>query len=278
MVWPDVATYWPQVATDLTSVTWSHATNSQDLLDTALADTTMMIEADVSEGEGRIPIMAHPPANTSDLSLEKFLTDILSATNDTDTKKGIKLDFKDITIVETSLIMIEKMTITIPLWLNADVLRGPGDSSSPVDPDQFLTLYQKHLPLATLSLGWTTTAAPGQYSSGEFKDLEDLLAKHNHTTPITLPLRASLAAQSRPDIVNYLARSAGTSLTIWSGASDSVDVDKLVMMIGEVGKERVYLDVPQDLEDKMANNGATTFGISAARGAVLLAVIIALFL
>ena len=73
-----VTDYWPEVADDLTRVSWSHATNSKALLDQALADSTMMIEADVSLGPGSEPIMAHPPANTSDLSLRQFLDFVLA--------------------------------------------------------------------------------------------------------------------------------------------------------------------------------------------------------
>jgi hypothetical protein len=67
--------------------------------------TDMMIEADVSMGivtgrEGKfLPIMAHPPFKSSDLSLEEFLDTTLSSR----TPKGIKLDFKDMEAVELSL-------------------------------------------------------------------------------------------------------------------------------------------------------------------------------
>lgn len=57
----------------------------------------MMIEADVlmghlegSAGGNPLPIMGHPPATTSDLSLEEFLTTILKSNK----RKGVKLDFK----------------------------------------------------------------------------------------------------------------------------------------------------------------------------------------
>lgn len=69
----------------------------------------MMIEADVSVGtiaggDATVTtIMAHPPLNTSDLSLEEFLDTIL----DSNTTKGIKLDFKDLEVVEPSLIAIK---------------------------------------------------------------------------------------------------------------------------------------------------------------------------
>ena len=70
-----------------------------------------MIEADVSMGtiaggDGNImPIMAHPPVNTSDLSLEEFLDTILSS--GITAPKGIKLDFKDLEALEPSLMAIK---------------------------------------------------------------------------------------------------------------------------------------------------------------------------
>jgi len=271
--WPDVATYWPEIAGDVSSVIWSHATNSQQDLDAALADATMMIEADVSLGEGGVPIMAHPPANTSDLTLHKFLTDVIAATADGEARKGVKLDFKDIEAVQTSLAMVGQMEITIPLWLNANVLRGPGDSKAPVDADRFLSLCREHLPRATLSLGWTTTAAPGQYSPANIVDLENLLEKFQPSAPITLPLRASMAAQSRAILVGYLSANLGTSLTIWSSKGDEVDVERLVMLIGEVGRYRVYVDVPQVVRDEMA--ALTSAAPAVMAGVALLLSIIA---
>ena len=122
-----VTDYWPEVAEDLTKVSWSHATNSRAKLDKALADSTMMIEADVSLGAENEPIMAHPPANTSDLSLEQFLESVLASTQSGE-KKGIKLDFKFLGVVEPSLVMLDKLRdkLNIPVWLNADILKGPG--------------------------------------------------------------------------------------------------------------------------------------------------------
>ena len=119
-----VTDYWPEVANDLTRVSWSHATNSKALLDQALADSTMMIEADVSLGPGSEPIMAHPPANTSDLSLRQFLDFVLESGK----KKGIKLDFKLLEVVRPSLEILDQMRdkLRMPLWLNADIVKGPG--------------------------------------------------------------------------------------------------------------------------------------------------------
>ena len=122
-----VTDYWPEVADDLTRVSWSHATNSQALVEQALNDSTMMIEADVSLGRGNVPIMAHPPATTSDLSLQQFLDNVLAST-ESGRKKGIKLDFKFLGAVEPSLELLDGLRekLQMPLWLNADILQGPG--------------------------------------------------------------------------------------------------------------------------------------------------------
>lgn len=58
----------------------------------------MMLEADVllgtlvgsGDGSSPMPIMAHPPNKTSDLSLEMFIDKIIKSGR----RKGIKLDFK----------------------------------------------------------------------------------------------------------------------------------------------------------------------------------------
>ncbi len=96
------------MADDLSTVTWSHATNSQQELQDALAskmvysrvdcpvlkffhnllflyldDTIMMLEADVTLGfvqgdySQLIPVMAHPPQFISDLSLEQFVQTVI---------------------------------------------------------------------------------------------------------------------------------------------------------------------------------------------------------
>lgn len=58
----------------------------------------MMLEADVSmscNSRYPVPIMAHPPAMTSDLTLDEWLLEVLRHNG-----KGIKLDFKSTEVVE----------------------------------------------------------------------------------------------------------------------------------------------------------------------------------
>ena len=84
-----------------------------------------MIEADVSLAETTrypVPIMAHPPINISDITLEEWLVEVLKS----HTNKGIKLDFKSTRVVEPAFRVLAKHADFLkgPLVLNADILQG----------------------------------------------------------------------------------------------------------------------------------------------------------
>ena len=140
---------------------FAHAVNSKSKLNSSLTDSTVMVlEADVLEDPVRnIPIMAHPPATTSDISLVQFLTQVLLHSP----PKGIKLDFKQIEVVEPSLKILDsfqKRHQRIPVVLNADILTGPENPPNlPLNASRFLEVCSNYGPENMLSLGWTTTIA-----------------------------------------------------------------------------------------------------------------------
>ncbi|CAL1267285.1 unnamed protein product [Larinioides sclopetarius] len=91
---------------DASQVTWAHAVNSREELETELAGPADFLEADVSMGllTGNefgtlVPIMAHPPDTSSDISLEMWIDTVIHH----NTGKGVKLDFKSLDSVEPSL-------------------------------------------------------------------------------------------------------------------------------------------------------------------------------
>lgn len=68
--------------------------------------------------------MAHPPATTSDISLESFLNQILEFNNNLTDKalmKGVKLDFKTTEVFSDSLQLLISLwsTMNYPVWINA---------------------------------------------------------------------------------------------------------------------------------------------------------------
>jgi len=260
----DVIDFFPGIGVDVSKVTWAHAVNSQDLLASSIEDAAiMMLEADVSEGhltgdtEGDIiPIMAHPPHHQSDISLNDWVRQVIKANQEAGIKKGAKLDFKDLAIVKQSLEILKQNRdeLTFPLWLNADILSGPGGSRTPVDANTFLSLCKEYFPDATLSVGWTTGYEQGLTYTKEMADeMVAVLKENSITQSITYPIRAAYVASSLDVLVDLVAatnalpgRSDDCSITVWSSASDDVDVDGLVQLQERLGVEYVYFDLPEE--------------------------------
>ena len=83
-----------------------------------------MLEGDVIMGKhtatnattDKIPIMAHPPATESDLSLEEFLN-----INMNNGSKGIKLDFKSNEAFNNSKPILRKFQPSVRIHINASL-------------------------------------------------------------------------------------------------------------------------------------------------------------
>jgi hypothetical protein len=104
----------------------------------------MMIQADVTLADNSrypIPIVATPPLNMSDLTLEDFLLQIIHSEGN----KGIKLDFKSTKVVEPAFRVLARhadyLSLKGPLVLNADILAGENKQrAQPIDAWTFLML------------------------------------------------------------------------------------------------------------------------------------------
>ncbi|XP_023934286.1 protein FAM151A isoform X2 [Bicyclus anynana] len=251
---------------NLSLVTWAHAVNNKTYLEASLASEVSMLEADIVLGHvtGKdgppIPIMAHPPATTSDLTLADFMAAVAQYNNVNAKQKGVKLDFKVIDAFEKSQEIIARFSkpeVTFPLWLNADILPGPIKATTkPVDPDKFLELASKHA-RAVLSVGWTTAHAPnsseGEYNRDQIGDMLRLLNNHRINQTVTFPLRAGLASNSQPVVLDLLRETKylNSSMTVWASEDDPIEVERLRALILTVGLERTYVDVPRELSARL---------------------------
>ncbi|XP_013187139.1 protein FAM151B isoform X2 [Amyelois transitella] len=251
---------------NLTTVTWAHAVNNKTYLQAALASNVSMLEADivlghVSGSEGPpIPIMAHPPATSSDLSLAEFLSTVQEANRGKSKPKGVKLDFKSIEAFEKSQELIGQYTkpeVNFPIWLNADILPGPVEATTkPVDAERFLKLGATH-PRTVLSIGWTTrfggNITEGEYSREHIGTMLRMIHENHVNQTVTFPVRAGLASNSQPVLLDLLREtsSLNSSMTVWSSEGDAVETDRLRALILTVGLERTYLDVPEELSTRL---------------------------
>lgn len=110
---------------------------------------------------------------------------------------------------------------------------------------------------AWLSVGWTTFYGPemtGQYSDLAINEMLHNLKKHNLTNRITFPVRAGLAAESKEQMSNLLAKCKNSTLTIWSSEGDNVSVEHLRTLISNIGVDKVFIDVPTDLKSQLNLN------------------------
>ncbi|XP_014237451.1 protein FAM151B [Trichogramma pretiosum] len=276
----------PDVKNNLTLVKWSHAINNKNMLNAALASNeTMMIEADVVLGILKTdnnstppyPVMGHPPhLQNLDLSLEEFLKHILDAHSKENKKVGMKLDFKSIEAFEASIDIVKKHNITVPLWVNADILEGPVNATTAngaplaVNAKLFLDGAAK-LPQALLSIGWTTRVLSqtglnatytGNYTLEQANIMISKLQDSKTNQSVTYPVRACFVANDDKDtdvLGKLLTNSSSNNptLTVWSAVEDkNVNATKLSEVIKRIGVEKVYLDVPEELYNKLSLNSA----------------------
>ncbi|XP_055055095.2 protein FAM151B [Misgurnus anguillicaudatus] len=227
---------------DAADIEWCHAANSKSKLTDALQSSAQMIEADVllRGRDPKEPIMAHPPDNDSDITLKDWLKEVVKS------DKGIKLDFKSLAAVSPSMTLLEEIRDQLqrPVWINADILPGPGGKATPLDPKVFLQeVSQKSDDV--LSLGWTTgwdadVDNPG-YSWEMVHQMEDLCRTLKQ--PVTFPVRAALLPVSFPQIKWLLEQSDRYSLTVWTGKNDVLKVEDLLPYRQNFSKTRIYYDL-----------------------------------
>lgn len=266
--------FFSNIQGNLTKITWAHGVNSLTELDKALSSAdVMMLEGDVVIGKhtsnatinDKIPIMAHPPATESDLSLEEFLN-----ININNGSKGIKLDFKSNEAFNNSKPILRKFqpSLKCPVILNADILRGPMNASTPqVNATEFLQEAGKVIPDSILSVGWTTkygkeyNISEGRYSMKQLKKMIEIVTENHINLPVTYPVRAALVTNDidgMKALLKNTTSTGGATLTIWSSKDDNVDVAKLSKLIKELGTDKIYLDVPEDLRKQLNFSSAST--------------------
>lgn len=236
---------------DASEVRWSHAVNSSSRLTEALTGPIHMIEADIIM-RGRAPkepIMAHPPDTDSDITLKEWLEGVKTY------NKGIKLDFKSLEAVSPSMALLEEMMaeLSCPVWINADILSGPGGQARPLEPQAFLSALRTLPTNTVLSLGWTTgwTADkenPG-YSWGMVHAMEEICRTLKH--PVTFPVRAALLAQSFSQLTWLLQQSDRYTLTVWTGQNDKLTLQDLLPYRRDFNISRIYYDLPDSLRTKL---------------------------
>jgi len=91
----------------------------------------------------------------------------------------------------------------------------------------------------------------------------EVVTENHIKLPVTYPVRAGLATNDIDGMKALLKNTTSitggnATLTIWSLKDDYVDVAKLSKLIKELGTDKVYLDVPEDLRNQLNLSSAST--------------------
>ncbi|XP_013883136.1 protein FAM151B [Austrofundulus limnaeus] len=236
---------------DAAEIRWSHAVNSRHALTQALTGPSHMVEADVilRGGDPREPVMAHPPDTDSDITLREWLQEVKHH------QKGMKLDFKSLEAVGPSLVLLEEVLPepSFPVWINADILCGPGGKAQPLDPESFLSAVSALPAHTVLSLGWTTGWTPAAdhpgYSWDMVHQMQDRCRPLTHA--VTFPVRAALLGRSFSQLSWLLQQSDRYSLTVWTGQGDEFTLQDLLLYRNQLDHSRIYYDLPDSVRTEL---------------------------
>jgi hypothetical protein len=256
---PNLVDYFP-INGDGLRLSWAHAANSRAKLNAALRGDELMIEGDVSLAETTrypVPIMAHPPINVSDITLEDWLVEVVRSNSG----KGIKLDFKSTRVVEPAFRVLARHADYIkgPIVLNADILPGPNKpSAAPVDAWTFLMLCRTRFPKAIISIGWTTHVDEVPLKTGYTRDMIDhmasLVKEYNLMQPVTFPVNATLLKYSVCELQRLLFQVPNSTLTIWAHPEEfdnNLSLHDLVLIRKAFSMSSVFYDMPPEILNQL---------------------------
>jgi hypothetical protein len=210
------------------SVVWAHGVNLPAQLHHALRDGTNFIEADVCWNTvSAVPVMRHSSYSSRPLAHEFTFAEFVHTFITCNFKVlGLKLDFKSGASIMPCMQLLRDCQFHLPLWLNADVCKGPGGLEPSVTPSEVFDCihmgYNKALDL-TLSIGWTTFfpfSSSSKYTASHVAELKREIDTHYipREVAITFPIRASFARASWCELLKLLDPSwrPRTSLTMWT--------------------------------------------------------------
>ncbi|NWR38918.1 F151B protein, partial [Tachuris rubrigastra] len=188
------------------------------------------------------PILAHPPDTDSDITLKEWLTEMVN------TNKGIKLDFKSPDAVGPSLELLGQVEQQLrrPVWINGDILAGPGGSRPALNAQSILSTVTSTFPDGFIN----PVLFPAGYEWGMVEEMSQLCQALSQ--PVTFPVRAVLVPHSLSALRWLIQQSDRYSLTVWTGKDDIYSVEDLLSIRENFDKSRVYYDIfePQNSEFK----------------------------
>lgn len=214
-------------------IRWVHAVNRfQKLEQCCNSLQVMMIEGDISV-RGKTVAMAHDSNQEVDLTFDIWIEKIAAS------KKGAKLDFKEPLAVFPCLKKLQNANLKIPIFLNANILQGPGGKTPKFKAIEFIDLCKKYYPQGILSIDWTTEYLPNaKYTKDMIYQMLDIIKKYN--VPITFPIRACYLKSSYSEL-QPLIQKPNYTITIWN--SEPILNDLKDWMKHKLDRNKTFCDL-----------------------------------
>jgi len=212
---------------------WAHSCCTYGKLELALANPSITaIEADIRMGKlqtesgshSGVPVMAHPPSRSSDLSFNDFLDKCIH-----DGGRHLKLDFKDIESIELCLPLLAEARPRLfangqAVWINADILPGPGSMFwQPINAERLFQEVKEHCPGVHLSLGWSVNPlGRAVYSEADCRAMASLWKDYAvemgmQSGGVVFAAALRLAEREPGALIQMLKESADSQLLLWTG-------------------------------------------------------------
>lgn len=228
-------------------VIWVHKVNDIERLNKyVISSDAMIAEGDIILSKnGKEIVMAHPPETLSNLTFRKWFSMLV------ENRRGAKLDFKTPhAIIPAFEIMQSINNTSIPIFVNADIIKGPEGKTSLFKREEFVNLLKKYFPKATLSIGWTTAPVSEKFTSEMIR--EGIEAAYGWEGHVTFSIGSSLIVKSW-EVIKDIFDNPNYTITIWNDFNywdEAFGSGELAKWIKDnVDKDKTFYDLI-DFEEK----------------------------
>ncbi len=186
-----------------------------------------MLQGDVvyDSSDVKVPVMGRPPISEADITLDSWLHEITQST------KGVFVMLREESVLEHALHVLSEATFQQPVWLGAEMIRGPNfNSTVPVDTTLFYASIQSGFPKASIVLGWSTghrsdLSDTNQYTPEMITEMSQYAKQFKQ--PIIFHVRLIYAKTSWDYLVQLLDESRAYNMIMFSEEADDVNMEDI---------------------------------------------------
>ena len=141
------------------------------------------------------------------------------------------------------------LQIRVPVWIHADIFKGPLGEAPAVDKNVFIKHVQRLFPQCTMSLGWTTGSHTDlslfSYTWDMVLDMYHFVHEHEIQPPLVFTMRASFIHNSVPQM-KWLTDNTRSSVLVYNFPEDRPLSEDLMYVCYRFAPHNSYFDIPDE--------------------------------